>query len=271
MSIVELKKNPTPTPCCRFSMTTYTNRHLHAHIEICYIIKGEFLYNIDGKEYQLEPGDMTMIYPFTTHKFSSLTDDCERFVLQIKEDDFGPFGDTLRQYRPNDCVFHSELLDSIAPEREDQMRYISWAFNSRGALRRLSAYKAMISLFYTLLETAGIEKKQDAFMSPLLQRALAVCQSEFVNADFNAETIAKSLYCSRSHIEQLFLKSIHISIKKYITQLRIELAETYLRDTQLPIAAIAREVGFGSVRTFNRTFYENSHMTPLEWRKIHNK
>ena len=64
---------------------------------------------------------------------------------------------------------------------------------------------------------------------------------------------------------------MHMSIKKYIVLMRTNYAESLLRETELPIATVAREAGFGSVRTFNRLFYEHMHMTPQEWKTAQRK
>ena len=62
-----------------------------------------------------------------------------------------------------------------------------------------------------------------------------------------------------------------ISICEYIHSLRVEDAKVLLMQTNQSVTDIAEELGFGSIRTFNRVFLEKTGMSPREYRKCGGK
>lgn len=52
----------------------------------------------------------------------------------------------------------------------------------------------------------------------------------------------------------------------YINELRVRDAKQLLEAGEMPISEIAFEVGFESLRSFNRVFYKQTGMTPTDYR-----
>ena len=52
-----------------------------------------------------------------------------------------------------------------------------------------------------------------------------------------------------------------------MNRIRIEKAATLLQGSDEKVISIAYEVGFGSLRTFNKVFLEQMGCTPSEYRK----
>jgi AraC-like DNA-binding protein len=79
--------------------------------------------------------------------------------------------------------------------------------------------------------------------------------------------IAEKFHFSVSHLSELFKKYVGQNFVHFLHELRLRHAMGLLRSTEMNIADIAYEVGFGSYQTFSRTFRELKHMTPADYRK----
>jgi two-component system response regulator YesN len=69
------------------------------------------------------------------------------------------------------------------------------------------------------------------------------------------------------HIQRLFKKYSGESCLQYVQKKRIEKASQLLKTKNKKISFIAQEIGFSSLRTFNRLFKKQLGHTPLEWRE----
>ena len=69
---------------------------------------------------------------------------------------------------------------------------------------------------------------------------------------------------------QRHIKSLHnTTFKKRLNWVRVEAAKDLLIDTSLSIVEISKEVGYKSNSYFDEIFKELEHMTPKEFRKLH--
>ncbi len=267
---ITLKNGISPTPYCHNSLTPRTSQHLHPHIEIDYIVKGRYIYSLDDKSFELQAGDIIFLPSYTLHSFQVQTKEYERLIVAFKPEDLGLIGDLMQNNRFSSYLIRKDQLDPVLPNCESLIRDLRWKVNNKNPLKQLNAYNDLVNLCYSLANIVGIKKATQA-KSELCKKALDICNAGFNQADFNAKKVAEELFISRSRIEQLFIQQMHISIKKYIILMRVNYAESLLLQTDRRIAAISNEAGFGSVRSFNRIFYEHKHMTPQEWKNAHRK
>ena len=81
------------------------------------------------------------------------------------------------------------------------------------------------------------------------------------------EEIANAVGYSPSHIFHVFSGAMNMTLMEYITMLRMGEAKQLLRSTQLPVSRIAMQLGFSSIRSFNRFFLKESGISPTQYRK----
>ena len=76
-----------------------------------------------------------------------------------------------------------------------------------------------------------------------------------------------SVACMRlTKFKQAFRQVYAMTPQSYVTALRIERASKLLRETDLPVASIAREVGYGKPGAFALAFRRRTGTTPTEFR-----
>lgn len=87
-----------------------------------------------------------------------------------------------------------------------------------------------------------------------------------LSEDFSIEKYAASVNLSSSRFSHLFTKTVGISPHQYLTRLRLEWAQTYLRDSTMSIAEISDTVGFSDPLYFSRLFSKTYGLSPKAYR-----
>jgi AraC-like DNA-binding protein len=105
-----------------------------------------------------------------------------------------------------------------------------------------------------------------ALNDPLVGRAL-----QFVHADptrrWTVDDLAREAGSSRSVLAERFNEVLGQAPIEYVTSLRMQLASERIRNSADSFAAIAADVGYGSLPAFNRAFKRVTGMTPGQLRE----
>ena len=99
----------------------------------------------------------------------------------------------------------------------------------------------------------------------ILKAVILYVNSHYTQQLTRAE-IAKAVGYNESYISHLFSATLKTGIPNYINTLRVYDATKLLRQTDLPISAIANTLGFGTLRNFNRVFLKETGKSPKEYR-----
>ena len=101
---------------------------------------------------------------------------------------------------------------------------------------------------------------------PLVGRAL-----QFVHADparrWTVDDLAREAGSSRTVLAERFNEVLGQAPIEYVTNWRMQLASERIRNSTDSFAAIAADVGYGSLPAFNRAFKRVTGMTPGQWRE----
>jgi AraC-like DNA-binding protein len=79
---------------------------------------------------------------------------------------------------------------------------------------------------------------------------------------WSLKQVASQFGCSREHLTRLFRERVGQSPGRYIAQVRLEHALHLLRDSDLPMHAVAKQSGYLSTHTFRRHVLESVGQTP---------
>jgi len=72
---------------------------------------------------------------------------------------------------------------------------------------------------------------------------------------------------SPSHFARKFRRSTGLSLQRFVNLRRIQASFPLLRDSEIPLAHVAIDLGFASQSHFTRLFSEQTGMTPAKYRK----
>ncbi len=101
---------------------------------------------------------------------------------------------------------------------------------------------------------------------PLVDQALAVVRGA-ESSGISVSQILLTVHCSRRTLEKRFQAALGRSIHQEVLRHRVEAARRLLRDTTLPIAAIAADVGFANAQRFYAAFRKVQGATPGAYRR----
>lgn len=82
------------------------------------------------------------------------------------------------------------------------------------------------------------------------------------------EKLAEEFHTNRTTLLNDFKKYTGQSINNYLIQLRLMMASTLLRDTELSVDEICERTGFGDISYFSKVFKKKIYCTPSEYRRI---
>ena len=231
--------------------------HINSELEIIVSTKGKIAVTVGDCTEAINKGEAMLILPYDMHAFSPFEDAEGRVYM---------------------------FSFSIAEE----------LYNSRGA-DAINSEKFTLSekLFSYLPEiTAIAEKKPDEISAkslffPLVSEFLTQCSFEASHNHARTLSVRKIVdYIQNNLTEKITLKSVSsalgmnpaslssqlreytgISFTDFVNNLRLEKAVHLLYDCDISVAEAAYLSGFGSIRNFNRIFYDTLGITPSEYKK----
>jgi len=99
-----------------------------------------------------------------------------------------------------------------------------------------------------------------------IYRAIAYINTHISTA-LNLGDICQIIHMSKYHFCRQFKKTTGITVMRYILETRLILAKSMLMHTDLSVGEISEKCGFGSISYFCRFFKQDTHLTPLQYRR----
>ena len=75
------------------------------------------------------------------------------------------------------------------------------------------------------------------------------------------------MFLSPGHFTEIFAREVGMPPAAYLRRLRIERAQTLLRETEAPVSEIAAQVGLGDSASLARAFRSAFGHTPTQYRR----
>lgn len=91
------------------------------------------------------------------------------------------------------------------------------------------------------------------------------------NQKITIERLAEEFHTNRTTLLNDFKKHTGQSINHYLIELRLNMASTMLRDTELSIEEICDRTGFSDISYFSKVFKKGLNLTPSEYRRLNQK
>lgn len=237
------------------------SKQFHPYYELYLFLDGNAEFLNDHSRRPLAPNDLIIIPPGTYHCFlpdANDTDRYERCVLDIHSDFLGE--DLLKEAFSGKEVltFPSDhrivenfmyLKDCAARTDEKDFSYI------------LSAIATDI-IFLIKQSSPSQDNKAHGSLRPV-----SVQMMEFINKNYktNISTadIAKYVSFSASAVAHIFKEDFGVSIKRYITEKRMNEIYTCLQKGDTP-SNVADTFGFSNYSSFYRSFRKHFGVSPFE-------
>lgn len=235
------------------------------HYCIHHILSGSGFYSTGRISKHLEAGDTFILYPGVQLQYQADREEPWEYAWAgfmgadaasiIRNTDFS-----------KDCPY---ILKGKVPEQRirDGLENI---YRVKG--NTYESAVAMTGELYSLLAvfmhySDRKEHDRDVQMS-YVEKAESYIQTNY-SYSITVEDIADYVGISRSHLFRSFQSYLRKSPKEYLTGYRIRQACRLLKETDLPVSAIAYSVGFENNLYFSKAFKKQKGVSPSEYRMSH--
>ena len=234
--------------------------HLHHHIELGFVKSGHTKVSIDSNGYDVESGDIIVVFPNQIHRFETI--ERERYILLLVNPDMLP--ELNKQFTTTLPV--SNLIKGAARDKElsELIESISETYFSNEPYKDAILRGYLLAFFGKLLRKTELRDVQSCDYH-VLGMILNYC---ITNSDKNLSLgmLESELHISKYYISHIMSSKLHIGFNDYINSLRVSNACKYLLRTDKSVTEIMEIVGFNTLRTFNRAFFKQTGVTPSAYR-----
>lgn len=135
----------------------------------------------------------------------------------------------------------------------------------------LPDHPALTSYMQELFQNASerIQLKRSGESNPLVDRILSYTAANFMDPALSASQVAEELGVSVSHLSRIMSRAIGCTFPELLQRYRLEKAADLLRSSDMPIAQLAQQCGFGSASYFTASFKRIYGMVPSGYRTQH--
>ena len=251
-----------------FEGTASASFHLVRRGE-CWVISGD---EVD----RLGPGDLVFVEPGRDHVLASQPpgrpppmEGSQTLLL------CGYCGFARDTATPLLSVFPS--LSIVREEDMHQHRFLKTTLEQLGAEYQagqpgaeLIVNKLTEIVLVELIRISFGRREPDAFVRALFDKPVSAALAKLHGHPERAwtlDTLARDVGMSRSAFAKRFRELVGQPMFEYLTALRMQRARALLRDTRLPLYAVAERVGYASDLAFAKTFKKATGTTPTRYRK----
>ncbi len=251
--------------------------HHHDFYEILYIRKGNFIFKVDEKIYNVSPGDVILVSPSTLHVLiqNEKNIEAERVVINVTE-----------KFLMNMSTSQTNLLN-IFEKAEKNKNYCIHLKNERK--KKLDQYidivlktqgsnkfgedilcKIKLSQIFLLLndEYDDIENTNIISQNKIVTECIEYIDKN-ISKQFTIDDIASFINVSSSTISHTFKNHTGMPIYKFIIKKRMILAKKLIKEN-IDFQEIYIQCGFNDYTSFFRSFKKEFNLTPKEFKNIIN-
>lgn len=241
-----------------FYLNDKTNRqyeyHYHDFYKIIFFLKGNVIYNIEGKNYELQPYDIVFVGRNEIHRpVVSADTEYERYVLYLSSVMFESepryrtcFDKTAESHTnvirlfPNDNSEVLELLfDAYSRNRNSE------DFDDLYAL--LDVQKILLILNESILKN-GIEFQGKVQFNSKIVEACEYINTH-LNEDLSTERLSEIFYISKYYFMHQFKEQTGISVHQYVLEKRIQYTNSLVEKGE-KVTQACLMAGFNDYSTF---------------------
>ncbi len=237
---------------CLHKKGHYVLPQTHTGLEVICYIRGTGTTTIGGEKYDFKANDIVIIPPNTEHDEIFFEDGCLIF-----------------------CIVEYESIDI---NRLNKRLITEEKHTTR------SVYETMNRIIIECLaEDNKYQEVIDLLLQELLIQVYRLCEREKSENDMvrqvkhymnmmyihpiNFNILSETLGYSYDRLRHIFQKNTGISMKRYLTNVRISRAQKLLIDTNYSVERIALMCGYNSTSNFIVSFKSNMQITPLQYRE----
>lgn len=252
--------------------------HNHNFFEYVYVLEGQGIHIINGKEYDVCAGNFFIADCNVVHCYKITDPDGMKILNICFHPDFidqslkncDNYSDLIANYLIKYKLPLSEIniTDTIFCDKDDRIRalvnsaYGEYTRQNDAYLEAIRGY--LIVLTINILRCFG--QNTYSMYPPNLAEIFAYIGKNYTNSALSLESLGKHFSYSVSYLSRLIKKASGITFTEYLHSTRIQNACRFLSNTDLLIKDIAEIVGFNDIKNFNKTFKRYTGYTPTQYK-----
>ena len=230
--------------------------HLQNSLELVFLLEGSCHTRCGGVERQLEQGQLLAVFPNQIHSYDSSRDVRAVLLIVPPQPFLAAYADTLFRMAPVEPRMETgdlmPLLEMMLRDQKDMPEPVMQGY--------LQVLVGKLLQRMTLSPVSGSP-------NDTLHKLLLWLETHYTEP-LSRQTLARELGYSEGYLSHIFSEALGTTMPTYVNTLRIRKAMELLRRESVSISDAALELGFGSIRSFNRAFRKETGMTPAKWRKM---
>ena len=252
--------------------------HTHNYVEFVYMCRGTTTHIIDGNRIVLKEGDLLFMNQHARQE-----------ILPAYEEDIAvnfmimpQFFDSVLSNLDNESGALRDFIISCLTDRDmggnylyfdasgilpvqNLMENMIWIMLNEPQSRRTLSQNTISLLFLTLIDQAShLHVSGNSYEQKLLLHLF-----NYIDTEYRAASLTD--FAAKQHediytLSRFIKKKTGRTFKELLVEKRLRQAEYLLANTSLPVADIARSVGYENTSYFHRIFNETFGMSPRTWR-----
>lgn len=257
--------------------------HTHDFLELVYILKGEGIEWINGKEYAVKKGDLVVVNYGQTHAFRP-GDGGMTYVNIMINLDF--FNDSVIK---SDDAFGILVLSAFEDIRNDVNRKLNVVSFSPDEYKSIETIiEAMVKEYQC--KDPAYNAALNGYLNVLLVKIarkirVGICDteqtdiwkeiteyiSENLNENISLKALSEKCFYNPSYFSRVFKEKFGMTLTDYIIGKRLDHAAFLLKTGNATVEYISQRCGFSSKAAFYRSFAKKFGCTPNEYRSLNIK
>lgn len=257
-----------------FYLTDSTSKefeyHYHDFHKLLIFLSGSVSYSVEGREYDLIPGDIVLIRAGEIHRpVVHENTPYKRIIVYISDEFFTEHqkdGCNLFHCYEESGRQHSNLIrlsQLLSNRLSTAATDLADSFQKKDSTTAL--YQKVKFIEYMILLNRVLVEEQITYLTAGTVNPVVLDIMNFINEhisdDLSIDSIAQSIFLNRSYIMHLFKSETGYTIGKYITEKRLFLANRYISQGLSMTDACYRS-GFKTYTTFYQAYKKKYHVSP---------
>lgn len=198
--------------------------HFHSHIEIFVVRKGNYLININGKNYNVGDGSLIIFDHYDLHSLEELSKRIDDCIIRIPNGSSSKFDKARMKLRiENPIICDRGLVDNVLNVVDSMNLDLDDPFIISTSIEYI------LMLIYRRLQFTEVVKGAESEAE--YARRIMLYISDHYREKITTATIAKDMGYSREHISRIFHSYFKDNIQTYVNNKRIEYIEERHRET----------------------------------------
>jgi AraC-like DNA-binding protein len=255
--------------------------HNHPEFELTFVSGSAGTRIVGDSTEQYREDDLVLIGPYLFHKWDDSIrqgteeNPCRVITIQF---DMHLFDKAFLAKKPfshlHQLMVHSGRGIRYAGRTRREASRLMRKLTTMSGLQSAVGFLELLDLLakskeYEYLASEGFNTSPVQVNSKRLHAAYQYIMKHFKESSLKMSNVAAEVNLGDSAFSHFFKKATNRSFSDYVIAMRIQHACKLLIETDDQISRVAYLSGFNNLANFNRTFRQQHHCTPLQFRKIY--